>query len=157
MTDPTASIVYLDTNIFIKAIEGTDEASGPVKGLIRVLRDQRAGIAATSEITLAEVLASPKRADALPLQVKRRVYPDLLVWSAFISLIQVSRDILIETADVNAVARFKLPDAIHLVSAMRSGCRFLVSADKHFDKLPQGMERINPDENSLSRLSKEPS
>src|ERR1700682_775969 len=87
-----------------------------------------------------------------PPASKRRAYLDLLVWSAFIRLIPVSRDILIETADLSTVAKFKLPDAIHLVSARRSGCRLFVSTDRDFDKLPQGMERINPDEDGLSRL-----
>ena len=154
MIEPLTSL-YLDTNVFIKAVEGTDEAAVPAKRLIEALRSHHSGVAETSEITFAEVLASPQRSDALPLQIKRRVYLDLLVWSAFITLIPVSRDILIETADLSTVARFKLPDAIHLVSAIRRGCRFFVSMDKDFDKLPQGMERINPDENGVSRLIQE--
>jgi predicted nucleic acid-binding protein len=155
MTDSSTSIIYLDTNVFIMAVEGTDETAAPAKRLIQILRSQRPGVAATSEITFAEVLASPKRSDALPLHIKRRAYLDLLVWSAFVALVPVSRDILIETADLSTVARFKLPDAIHLVSANRRGCRFFVSTDKDFDKLPRGMERINPDEHGLSRLIKE--
>ncbi len=155
MTESPTSI-YLDTNVFIRAVEGTDEAAAPAKRSIETLRGgHRAGVAATSEITFAEVLASPQRSDALPLQIKRRAYLDLLIWSAFITLIPVSRGILIETADLSTVARFKLPDAIHLVSAIRRGCRFFVSADKDFDKLPQGMERIDPDENGVSRLIEE--
>jgi predicted nucleic acid-binding protein len=154
MIEPLTSL-YLDTNVFIKAVEGTDEAAVPAKRLIEALRGHRSGVAATSEITFAEVLASPQRSDALPLQIKRRAYLDLLVWSAFITLIPVSRDILIETADLSTVARFILPDAIHLVSAIRGGCRFFVSTDRDFDKLPQGMERINPDENGVSRLIQE--
>jgi predicted nucleic acid-binding protein len=155
MTESSVSTIYLDTNVFIRAVEGADEVASPAKRLIETLRRQQAGIAATSEITFAEVLASPKRPDALPLHMKRRAYLDLLVWSAFITLIPVSRDILIQTADLGTVARFKLPDAIHLVSAMRSGCRFFVSTDKDFDKLPLGMERIDPDENGLARIIKE--
>jgi predicted nucleic acid-binding protein len=155
MTEPSTSIIYLDTNVFIKAVEGTDEAAAPAKRLIGTLRHQRPGVAVTSEITFAEVLASPKRSDALPLHIKRRVYLDILVWSAFITLIPVSRDIPIETADLNTVTRLKLPDAVHLVSAKRSGCRFFVSTDKDFDRLPQGMERVEPDEIGLSRLIKE--
>src|ERR1700686_5349124 len=109
MIEPLTSL-YLDTNVFIKAVEGTDEAAVPAKRLIEALRSHHSGVAETSEITFAEVLASPQRSDALPLQIKRRVYLDLLVWSAFITLIPVSRDILIETADLSTVARFKLPD-----------------------------------------------
>jgi predicted nucleic acid-binding protein len=152
MTEPSSSLIYLDTNVFIKAVEGLDEAAAPAKTLIRVLRHQRAGIAATSEITLAEVLAPSRQGDALPLHMKRRAYLDLLLWSGFIALIPVSRDILIETAALRAMGRFKLPDAVHLVSAIHVRCRFFVSADRDFDKMPEGMERVNCDQKDLPRL-----
>jgi predicted nucleic acid-binding protein len=152
MTEPPSSLIYLDTNIFIKAVEGLDEAATPAKVLIKALRHRRSGIAATSEITFAEVLAPPKRPDALPLQIKRRAYLDLLLWSRFVALVPVSRDILIETAALRATGSFKLPDAVHLVSAIRVGCRFFVSADRDFDKMPEGMERVSCDHDGLPRL-----
>jgi len=152
MTESSSSLIYLDTNVFIKAVEGLDEAASPAKTLIQALRHRRSGIAATSEITFAEVLAPAKRADALPLHMKRRAYLDLLLWSGFIALIPVNRDILIETAALRAVGRFKLPDAVHLVSAVRVRCRFFVSADRDFDKMPEGMERVNCDHDDLPRL-----
>jgi predicted nucleic acid-binding protein len=152
MTESPTSLIYLDTNVFIKAVEGLDEAAAPAKALIETLRDQRAGIAATSEITFAEVLAPTKRADALPLHMKRRAYLDLLLWSGFVALVPVSRNILIETAALRAVGRFKLPDAVHLVSAIHVRCRFFVSADRDFDQMPEGMERMNCDHDNLPRL-----
>jgi predicted nucleic acid-binding protein len=155
MTDASAGIIYLDTNFFIKAVEGTKETAAPAKKLIEVLRQRPAGLAVTSEITFAEVLAPSKRVDALNPAIKRRVYLDLLLWSKFIGLIPVSRSILIETANLRVVAPLKLPDAIHLTSAIQSACRFFVSADEDFNKLPTGMERVNFDEESLSRLTKE--
>jgi predicted nucleic acid-binding protein len=152
MTESPASLIYLDTNVFIKAVEGLDEAAAPAKTLIETLRRQRAGTAATSEITFAVVLAPPKRADALPLDVKRRAYLDLLLWSGFVTLIPVSRDVLIETAKLRAMGKFKLPDAVHLVSAIQVRCRFFVSADRDFDKMPEGMERVDCDHDNLPRL-----
>lgn len=154
MTETYPNLIYLDTNVFIKAVEGLDEAAAPAKILIQALRDRRSGIAATSEITFAEVLAPAKRPDALPLHTKRRAYLDLLLWSGFVALIPVNRDILIETAALRATGRFKLPDAIHLVSAIRARCRFFVSADRDFDKMPEGMERVNCNHNDLPRLLK---
>ena len=152
MIDVTVSrAVYLETNFFIKAVEGTAEAAAAPKRLIEALR-ARPGIAMTSEITLAETLAPPRRADALPLHIKRRAYLDLLVWSGLISLVPVSRDILIQTADLRAVARLKLPDAIHIVSAIQGKCSHVVSDDSDFDKLPQGMKRVKSDEQGLGDL-----
>jgi predicted nucleic acid-binding protein len=154
MTESPPSLIYLDTNVFIRAVEGLDEAAAPAKTLINTLRHQRAGIAATSEIAFAEVLAPKKRADALPLHMKRRAYLDLLLWSGFVALIPVSRNILIETAELRAVGRFKLPDAVHLVSAIHVRSRFFVSADRDFDRMPEGMERVSCDHDSLPRLLK---
>jgi predicted nucleic acid-binding protein len=152
MTESPSSLIYLDTNVFIKAVEGLDEAAAPAKTLINALRHQRSGIAATSEITFAEVLAPPRRSDALSLHIKRRAYLDLLLWSGFVALVPVSRDILIETAALREMGKLKLPDAVHLVSASRLRCRFFVSADRDFDKMPEGMERVNCDHDDLPRL-----
>ena len=151
--DPIGQGVYLETNFFIKAVEGIPEDADPPKKLIEVLRT-RPGLAITSEITLAETLAPPRRPDALPLHIKRRVYLDLLVWSRFITLMPVSRDILIDTADLRSVARMKLPDAIHLVSAIRGSCRYIVSSDSDFDRLPRGRTRIAPDVAGIDNLLK---
>jgi predicted nucleic acid-binding protein len=152
MTESPSSLIYLDTNVFIKAVEGLDEAAAPAKTPINALRHQRSGIAATSEITFAEVLAPPRRSDALSLHIKRRAYLDLLLWSGFVALVPVSRDILIETAALREMGKLKLPDAVHLVSASRLRCRFFVSADRDFDKMPEGMERVNCDHDDLPRL-----
>jgi predicted nucleic acid-binding protein len=155
MTDAaTSQPVYLETNFFIKAVEGTPEVANPPKRLIEILR-LRPGLGVTSEITFAETLAPPRRADALPLHIKRRAYLDLLLWSGFLTLIPISRDILIETADLRSVARMKLPDAIHLVSAIRGRCRYLVSGDSDFDRLPEGMSPVRPDAVGIDGLLKE--
>lgn len=153
MTESVGQSVYLETNFFIKAVEGTTETAAAPKRLIAHLRSHP-GTAFTSEITFAEPLAPPRRADALPLHVKRRVYLDLLLWSGFISLIPVSRDVLIETADLRTVARMKLPDAIHLVSAIRAKCEYLVSSDKDFTRLPAGMAHVKPDDEGINKLLK---
>ncbi|WP_375412705.1 type II toxin-antitoxin system VapC family toxin [uncultured Bradyrhizobium sp.] len=155
MTEVPDGIIYLDTNFFIKAVEGTKETAAPAQKLIEILRQRRDRVAVTSEITFAEVLAPSRRVDALSPGIKRRAYLDLLLWSNLIGLIPVSRSILIETADLRGVTPLKLPDAVHLTSAIQSGCRFFVSTDKDFSRLPTGMVRVNFDEESLSRLIRE--
>jgi predicted nucleic acid-binding protein len=152
MTEPLINLVYLDTNVFIRAVEGTDEASAPAKTLIDVLRSRPAGMAVTSEITLAEVLAPSRRRDAAPLHLKRPAYLDLLVWSGLFTLIPVSRHVLLQTAELRETTNLKLPDAIHLVSAAHARCSFFVSADKDFGKMPNGVELVGSDHESLSRL-----
>ncbi|RAI43239.1 type II toxin-antitoxin system VapC family toxin [Rhodoplanes roseus] len=153
-TIESALSVYIDTNIFIYSIEGTAETAEPARKLMRFLRNNP-GIAVTSEITLAESLAPTKRQDALPLPVKRRVYLDLLVGSRAVELVPVSREILIETAELRTVANLKLPDAIHLATAARMRCRSLVCEDGDFKDLPDGMTRVRPTMQAIDDLLKD--
>jgi hypothetical protein len=93
MTDQRQeSLVYIDANAFIYAVEGGDALAGSIKALFERLRELP-GTAVTSELTLAEVL--PRA----PLPRHRRSYFDLLVWSGIFDLSPVSRGILVETAD----------------------------------------------------------
>jgi predicted nucleic acid-binding protein len=68
------------------------------------------------------------------------------------TLLPVTRDILIRTANLRKMTPLKLPDAIHLVSAIWSECRFLVTGDADFKKLPPGMKHVKPDEKAIENL-----
>ena len=141
MTEPR---VYLDANVFIYAIEGQPDVAALMRELFELFRDRR-GIGVTSELTLAEVL--PRAVD-----IRRRNYFNLIVWSRIFDLQPVSREVLIETADYRKAAGMpKLPDAIHMVTAIRTGCRKVMSADARL-KLPQGFSLIRPDQESLCEL-----
>jgi predicted nucleic acid-binding protein len=141
MTD--SPLIYIDTNIFIYGVEGDDGVRLPSKKLLDTLKNRK-GLASTSEVTNGEVLAPPTREGTLPLHMKQRVYMNLLVWSGVFDLVPISREILIETARLRQVAPLKLPDAIHLVTAIRRGCRYIVTRDGHFKNLPLGMRRVGP-------------
>ena len=151
MPDPLERRVYVDSNVFIYAVEGIAATAAPAKELIKFLRAQRE-LMVTSETTLAEVLAPSKGRGAWPLQAKRRVYFDLLVWSGAVNLIPVTRDILIRTADLRKIAPLKLVDAIHLMSAIYAKCSFLVTGDTHFKKLPAGMTLVKPSAEGVRNL-----
>jgi predicted nucleic acid-binding protein len=150
--------VYLDANVFIYALEGTEELKAAARTLLRGLKG-RPGIGITSELTLAEVLAKPTR-EGPP--VLARAYLDLLIWSKTVVLQPVSRDILIESASYRAVAHSEapapredrrnfLPDAIHVVTAVQSGCTSFVGKDARI-RLPSGMRRIFPDAPGVADL-----
>jgi predicted nucleic acid-binding protein len=145
--------VYLDSNSFIYFIEGEHVVANRLRPLFELLRSQP-GIGATSELTLAEVL--PKaRPDT------RRTYLNLIVWSRFLHLEPVTREILIDTADYRrTTARThhdgrtimpKLPDAIHIVRAMQIRRRAVLSADGSL-KVPMGMAIFQPSEAGISQL-----
>jgi predicted nucleic acid-binding protein len=148
MTDSNAvPRLYLDANVFIYAIEGNADIADPLRKLFDLFRAKR-GIGVTSELTLAEVL--PKASD-----VQRRGYLGMIVWSQIFELRPVSRDILIETAEYREHAGMpKLPDATHVVTAIRAGCRTVLSADLRL-KLPEGYSVLSPAAENLNRLIRE--
>jgi predicted nucleic acid-binding protein len=147
------SAVYIDANPFIYLIEGDDGIASAMRVLFEVLRSSPR-LAATSELTIAEVLAKARS------PTHRHSYLDLIVWSQAINLIPVSRDLLIETADYRRAAVSssspmpKLPDAIHAVTAIYCGCRFVLSNDTRF-KLPIGMRQFAPTPQDTAALLKE--
>lgn len=147
MSGMPESRIYLDANVFIYAVEGDPEIADPLHKLFELFRGRRE-TAVTSDLTLAEVLA---RATV----VRRRSYLSLIVWSQIFELQPVSREVLIETAEYRRKAGMpKLPDAIHVVTAIRSGCRTILSADSRL-KLPEGFSVLVPNRQNLSRLIRE--
>jgi predicted nucleic acid-binding protein len=130
------SRLYFDANIFIYAVEGSDDIAGLLRTLFELL-GRGLNMSVTSELTLAEVLP---RADP----IRRRNYLELILHSRLFDLHPVTRDILIETADYRRVASVsmpKLPDAIHVVTAIRAGCGRMLSFDRAL-RLPEGMLRV---------------
>lgn len=152
--------IYLDSNVFIYALEGDETTAEVAMSLLNAVR-AKPKFAVTSELTLAEILVIPEKARQLGL---RRRYLDLLVWSGVFDLRPVSREVLIESARYRLAVhpgkpaprddrRNFLPDAIHVVTAIESGCGFFVARDKRL-KLPRGLTQILPDTSGISRLLK---
>ena len=144
-----SSKLYFDANVFIYAVEGSDDIAGTLRTLFELLSGRK-NLAVTSELTLAEVLPKPD-------PIRRRNYLELIVYSGLFDLHPVTRDVLIETADYRRVAGLsksdisgsqagmpKLPDAIHVVTAVRAGCARMLSFDRKL-KLPEGMQRVTRD------------
>jgi len=152
---PSASFVYVDTNPIAYAFEGPEELASALKKLFAIFR-QRPGAAVTSELTLAEVLPKKKVAD--------RYFFDLLVWSNIFELRPVTREILIETARYRRAARMefadgrvsmpKLPDAIHVVTAIQTGCQIFLSSDSRI-KLPKTIKLVQASKAGIESLAQE--
>ena len=142
---PRLPVVYLDTNVFIRGLEGSDADAAPVKKLLQQLR-QVPNASATSELTLAELLAPVTRPDALHLNQKEPLYLDLIVSGGFIALYPVTRDLLISTAHLRLNHPQKLPDAVHIVTAYETNCRYFMSDDRDGRKLPYGLIHLYPDD-----------
>jgi predicted nucleic acid-binding protein len=146
-------LIYIDANPFIYAVEGNDNLAGVINGLLMHFR-ARPRTAVTSELTLAEVLAK-----ALPPH--QRIYLNLMIWSRIFDLRSVTREVLIETASYRKaiavrqpdgrVSMPRLPDAIHVVTAIQSGCTRFLSKDAGL-RLPANMRHVEASDAGIAAL-----
>lgn len=122
------SSVYLDTNVFIYALEGYPEYTSLLTELFQAI-DSGAVSACTSELTIAEALVKPMLDKNSELTTS---YLDFLQDAAHFSLLPVERSILIAAAKLRAESgsQVKLPDAVHLSSALSFHCDAFLTNDK---------------------------
>ena len=131
-------LVYLDTCIFIAVFEAVGPVSEPLVRLFTAF-ERKPGIAVTSELTLAELLAPIKRQPWDIEDRRQATYLTLFDDGHFIDLQPVSRSILLTTTIVRRETPQRLPDAIHIATALEVGCRFFMSSDEDAKRLPSAM------------------
>jgi predicted nucleic acid-binding protein len=122
--------VYLDSNIIISAFSGDAErevvlALGDMLGA--VMPELPQAPFATSELTLAEVLV---RALRFGDSTSAMGMDNVVTSSEWLEVATVSRAVLRNAALLRAShATLKLPDAIHIASAIELRCTHLLTAD----------------------------
>ncbi len=124
--------VYLDTNIWIYALEGYPASIDDLTQLFQSI-DQGNLSAVTSELSLAEALVKPFQNQDL---AKQTTYKQLITSSQNLTVIPVNRDVLIEAARLRASVNIKLPDAIHAATALLTQCSTFVTNDQRFQGVP---------------------
>ena len=152
---PPHPLVYVDANPIAYLFEGPQELAAALKELFAIFR-RTPGIAVTSELTLAEVLPKRKTPD--------REFFNLMIWSNIFDLRPITRQILIDTAKYRRAAVIKqpdgsdrmpkLPDAIHVVTAVQAGCTMFLSSDARI-KLPDTIKLIPARKPSLETFMRE--
>lgn len=135
--------VYLDTNIIIYAVEGYETHAAPIKALLRGLSDGEI-VAVTSELTVAEVLVKPKRDKKTKLE---QAYQVFLRPTELLHTSPITREILEAAAEIRANTTLKLPDAIHVATAIGEQCDSFLTNDDRF----KGVTSLNI--RLLSRLT----
>ena len=149
--DPTpAPLLYVDTNVFVLALE-TISSNEPARVLLQAAR-AHPGASATSVLTLAELLAPIKRPGAMSHEERRSLYAGLLLDNDFIRLVDVTRDVVLESARLRQTTSLRLPDSIHVACAQALGCKYFVSHDRDGRQLPAGIEAVAPTEQGVARL-----
>jgi len=123
--------VYLDSNIFIYGLENVADFGEISKAILEKL-DNHVFFGVSSELTLAECLSKPKISSAF--EDSLTIYSGALQNRRSFSLVPVSKNILIDSAKLRARKGYKLPDAIHMATALAEKCNFFLTNDKRFGK-----------------------
>jgi len=123
---------YIDANLFIYAVEQVAPFAAVLDTLFRQVASG-AQTAVTSELTLAEVLVRPFAATS---EQDRMAFERAVRTQGGLRVVPVSRGILVEAARLRASTRLKLPDAIHLATAMQYECPVFLTNDTRIRTLP---------------------
>jgi predicted nucleic acid-binding protein len=124
--------VYLDSNVFIAAMENPGAHSDHAWWIIDAVEQSRI-VGVTSEITLAEILVKPIELGDRDLAA---AYEQMIMPSANFEVLQVQREILIGAAHMRARrSSIRLPDAIHVSTALASRCSHFVSDDQRLHSI----------------------
>lgn len=124
--------VYCDANVLIQALEGGEEPAKLLEAVFGAV-EQKAITLVTSTLSLAETLQKPLERNDRKLV---GAYAILLAndRSDFVHTIEVSRSILVDAAFVRIRKKsIKLPDAIHIATAERSGCDQILTRETRWD------------------------
>ena len=144
-------LIYLDANVFVAGFETPAGDAVPAQELFRALA-QKTGVAVSSELSLAELLAPIRRPHAFSQRERRELYLNLLQRGGIVDLKPITREILLQTADLRSIINYKLPDAIHIVTATEAGCAYFVSNDARIKELPPGLRKTRADQTGVDEL-----
>ena len=129
--------IYIDANLFIYLVEANHYPQ--YKLFTRTLFgmiDAGECEAFTSELTLGEVLVGPMRSHLSKLV---DIYRQLLSGSENMDICPVTINVIDAAAALRAVSSLKMPDALHVATALHHGCTHFVTNDKKLkvpNKLP---------------------
>ena len=132
LTDLGRGPVALDSSIFIYFIE-EDVQLLPVLEPIFLAIANGDLAAATSGLTLLEVLVQPLRAN-LPALAEE--YEQILTRSPGIRLVPLDLRLLRAAAHLRAATQMKTPDAIQLAAALIAGCTAFLTNDHRIPAVP---------------------
>lgn len=120
--------LYLDSNVFIYAFEAQPGPLRQATGQLLRWVWGGASTAGTSLLARAEVLVRPLRLRQAELADR---YRSLLSGAAPVTIFALDRQVVDAAAELRAdYPALRLPDAVHLASALRAQCDVFVTGDQ---------------------------
>lgn len=128
---------YFDTNIFIYALEDSKEFRNQILSLFSHIKKTKSKIF-TSELTLAECLVKPyANNDVFSI----RNYENNIKDSQDLKLSTITKEILKKASENKAIFHNKLPDAIHIATAVFYECDYFITNDLGINE-PNNLKKI---------------
>jgi predicted nucleic acid-binding protein len=125
--------IYLDANVFIEAVEGRGALSNALIALLTVETEITQPLV-TSALTLSELLVKPYELGRDDLV---RTYDNATIANEVIEVVPVVREILRDAARLRSQEKsLKLPDAIHLTTALGTHCSHFLTNDRRLRSRP---------------------
>jgi predicted nucleic acid-binding protein len=115
-------------DFWIYALEGYPEFRQEIVQLFQAI-DQGKLKAITSELSLAEALVKPMQ---LANETQQTIYKTAISSSRNVSVIPIEREILIKSAQIRSSTKLKLPDAIHVATAIQVQSETFLTNDQGF-------------------------
>lgn len=117
--------VYFDTNIFIYFLDRHPNYFDVVAPLFKACVD-RTVFGTTGDAAVAEVMVGPYRSDDPTLAVR---FKRFFSQQHFLSVESHSPEVFDAAAMLVARKRLKFIDALHVATAVHTGCRFFITND----------------------------
>lgn len=134
---------YLDTNVFIAVVERYPEHDVQLHRLFGAVAIGQIP-AVTSELTLLECLVKPLRDGDAALVAE---FESFLASGGGLDVVPVNRAIVRRAARIRAEQGFRLPDAVHVATALEAGCQTFVTNDRRVRI--EGLRVVSIDELSI--------
>lgn len=126
------SLIAIDTCIWIYHLEAHPEFAKPAREVLAAVESGYCR-AMISELTLMELLAGPLKQDRQDIADE---YEVLLTHFPNLTLVPVSREILLDAARIRALRGIRTPDAIILATALRQQAHAVITNDLRWSDFP---------------------
>lgn len=121
----TGKRIYFDSNPFIYFLEKDETFFDSVLPFFRQLANEQL-IGVTSDLVLAELLVKPFRENDL---VNVNNIKNLLLNPNYFEMRAHNRDAFEYASRIRAAQRLKMPDALHVATAILSDCDYFLTLD----------------------------